>query len=537
MIRHGPMVLRVCRSVLHDAHDAEDAFQAVFLVLANRAGSIRRSGSVASWLFGVAQRVATRGRRSAARRHALDHRVAERTSETYLPAEHDPDWEILHEEIDGLPERLRAPIVLCYLQGLTYAAAAHQLGLSEAAIRGRLARARAVAPAADPAWCDGPGRSPRRRCGRSGTGGHPHHADPLHHSHRAGIHGGQHGRRPAQGSLEFHAAGPAQESRRSCCASASGVAIGPGMPSPRRSMGKAKPTPGPAVVRASASSQPPRTDRYGDPLPPGAAMRLGTVRFRQAPFIKHIVYSPDGQLVVTDSGQPRLLVWDARDGKKLRQIDLGIEEVRRFRLLARWEDDRRRGIPARAQAERRGESPDLHRRGHGPAGPPGRMGRPGQRREGRLRSRWQDRRDREPRRDAPALGRRHRETPAPGTTGRWRNALPESIAFSPDAASRLLAIASERTIDLWDVGTSAAPGGSRSIARDGPTGLAFSPDGTTLAAGIGRPGPRSGCGESATARCSGAFKSRKRRPRQPHGLLARRKGPGRDRERRPARAL
>ena len=99
VIRHGPMVLRVCRSVLHDAHDAEDAFQAVFLVLANRARSIRRSGSVASWLFGVAQRVAIRGKRSAARRHALDQLVAERTSESYLPAENDPDAEILHEEI------------------------------------------------------------------------------------------------------------------------------------------------------------------------------------------------------------------------------------------------------------------------------------------------------------------------------------------------------------------------------------------------------------------------------------------------------
>ena len=80
VIRHGPMVLRVCRGVLHDAHDAEDAFQAVFLVLASRAGSIRRSGSVASWLFGVAQRVATRARRSAARRHRHDQLVAERAS-------------------------------------------------------------------------------------------------------------------------------------------------------------------------------------------------------------------------------------------------------------------------------------------------------------------------------------------------------------------------------------------------------------------------------------------------------------------------
>jgi RNA polymerase sigma-70 factor (ECF subfamily) len=103
VIRHGPMVLRVCRGVLHDAHDAEDAFQAVFLVLANRARSIHASGSVASWLFGVAQRVANRGKRSTWRRHALHQHVAERTPESYLPSENDPDWEILHEEIGDLP--------------------------------------------------------------------------------------------------------------------------------------------------------------------------------------------------------------------------------------------------------------------------------------------------------------------------------------------------------------------------------------------------------------------------------------------------
>jgi RNA polymerase sigma factor (sigma-70 family) len=142
VIRHGPMVLRVCRSVLRDAHDAEDAFQAVFLVLASRSRSIRRTGSVASWLFGVAHRVATRARRSAARRRKLDRLIAEQNAESEYSRENDPDWGILHEEIEGLPERLRAPVVLCYLQGLTYAAAAHQLGFSEAAIRGRLARAR-----------------------------------------------------------------------------------------------------------------------------------------------------------------------------------------------------------------------------------------------------------------------------------------------------------------------------------------------------------------------------------------------------------
>jgi RNA polymerase sigma factor (sigma-70 family) len=142
VIRHGPMVLRVCTSLLCNAHDAEDAFQAVFLVLANRARSIRRSGSVASWLFGVAHRVAMRGKRGAARRRVLHNLVAEQTPESYLPSENDLDWEILHREIHALPERLRQAIVLCYLQGLSYAEAAHRLGLSAVAIQGRLARAR-----------------------------------------------------------------------------------------------------------------------------------------------------------------------------------------------------------------------------------------------------------------------------------------------------------------------------------------------------------------------------------------------------------
>ncbi|MFI5456191.1 MAG: sigma-70 family RNA polymerase sigma factor [Isosphaerales bacterium] len=142
MIRHGPMVFRVCRSVLHDTHDAEDAFQAAFLVLAHRARSIRRHGSVASWLFGVAHRVASRAKGRTARRRALDQRVAVQNPENYLPADECHDWVVLHEEIDRLPERLRAPVTLCYLEGLTYEAAAHQLKLSEGMVRGRLARAR-----------------------------------------------------------------------------------------------------------------------------------------------------------------------------------------------------------------------------------------------------------------------------------------------------------------------------------------------------------------------------------------------------------
>ena len=128
VIRHGPMVFGVCRRVLRDPHDAEDAYQAVFLVLAKRARSIRQKDSVASWLFGVAHRVAARARSRVARRRAFDLRVAEQTSERYLPSEDATDWAILHDEVDHLPERLRAPLVLCYLEGLTYGAAAPSLG-------------------------------------------------------------------------------------------------------------------------------------------------------------------------------------------------------------------------------------------------------------------------------------------------------------------------------------------------------------------------------------------------------------------------
>jgi RNA polymerase sigma factor (sigma-70 family) len=144
MHRHGPMVLRVCRGILGDPLSAEDAFQATFLVLAQRARSIQRRESVSSWLFGVARRVAAHSRLCTARRRSGERLVAEKTPEAYLPAERGDDWEGLLKEIGRLPDRLRAVVVLCHLEGLTYDAAAQRLGLSEGAIRGRSARARAL---------------------------------------------------------------------------------------------------------------------------------------------------------------------------------------------------------------------------------------------------------------------------------------------------------------------------------------------------------------------------------------------------------
>jgi RNA polymerase sigma factor (sigma-70 family) len=146
--RHGPMVLRVCRGVLNDEHDSQDAFQATFLVLVRKAGTVRNLSSVASWLYGVAHRVSSRAKVEAARRRAHERRAATRTLELRLDTVDEAlagslaGHPAVDEEIRRLPEKYRAPVVLCYLEGLTQEQAAEQLGWPSGTVRGRLSRAR-----------------------------------------------------------------------------------------------------------------------------------------------------------------------------------------------------------------------------------------------------------------------------------------------------------------------------------------------------------------------------------------------------------
>jgi RNA polymerase sigma factor (sigma-70 family) len=141
--RHGPTVLGVCRRVLRDGHDAEDAFQATFLVLAERARSIGRREALGSWLYGVAYRVALRARTDAARRRRHEGRAA--TGAEAVPG-HDPTWDdvrpVLDEEVSRLPDKYRRPVVLCYFEGKTYQEAARLLGCPAGTASVRLARAR-----------------------------------------------------------------------------------------------------------------------------------------------------------------------------------------------------------------------------------------------------------------------------------------------------------------------------------------------------------------------------------------------------------
>jgi RNA polymerase sigma factor (sigma-70 family) len=141
--RHGPMVLSVCRRFLPDPHDAEDAFQATFLVLVRRAGSIRDPGRLGPWLYGVALKVAGRARREIQRRRATQ--VGGDAVAAFEPARVEASELVgpeLHEELGRLPEKYRSPIVLCDLEGHTHEEAARLLNWPVGTVKGRLSRAR-----------------------------------------------------------------------------------------------------------------------------------------------------------------------------------------------------------------------------------------------------------------------------------------------------------------------------------------------------------------------------------------------------------
>jgi RNA polymerase sigma factor (sigma-70 family) len=143
MRRHGPMVLEVCRNVLGHEADAEDAFQATFLILARKAGAIRKQSSVGSWLYGVAYRTALKARSaSAQRRRHETHDPKPASAETCDELTWREVRHVLHAELYRASERYRAPLVLCYLEGKTQDEAARLLGVTAAALKKRLERGR-----------------------------------------------------------------------------------------------------------------------------------------------------------------------------------------------------------------------------------------------------------------------------------------------------------------------------------------------------------------------------------------------------------
>ena len=336
--RHGPMVLAVCRQVLRHAHDAEDAFQATFLVLVHKAGAIGRPERLANWLYGVAYRVALRARAQGSRRR-MHEKEGLNVQAAGSPEEARDDLgPVLHEEVSRLPAKYRLPIVLCYLEGQTKAEAARHLGWPEGTVSGRLARARELL---------------RARLGRRGL-------DPS-----AGVFAGV--LAPGTASSAVPAALAESTARIALLVAAGNAAAGTALApvtvladgvlramsvaklkivaalvlaagilaagaglAARQAVGskqaeaRSKDEAKPAAPATDALEQDQAThapiDRYGDPLPPGAVARLGTVRFRHEGEGQVIAFSGDGKVLASTSKDGLIFLWDAATGKELRRL-------------------------------------------------------------------------------------------------------------------------------------------------------------------------------------------------------------------------
>jgi RNA polymerase sigma-70 factor (ECF subfamily) len=140
--RHGPMVLRACLGIIGDEHEAQDAFQASFLILARKARTLWVRDSLGPWLHRVACRTAVRASLHRDRRRATERRIAGELRRLEAGPATDDRGRVIHEEVDRLPDRYRIPVVLCDLEGRTYEEAARHLGCPIGTVKSRLARGR-----------------------------------------------------------------------------------------------------------------------------------------------------------------------------------------------------------------------------------------------------------------------------------------------------------------------------------------------------------------------------------------------------------
>jgi RNA polymerase sigma factor (sigma-70 family) len=334
--RHGPMVLGVCRRVLGDAHDAEDAFQATFLVLARKAASIRRQVSVAGWLYRVAFRLAIHARAGALRGQAIAKEAVEMATEDSTPDLVRQELrQMLDEELNRLPDKYHSPITLCYLEGMSHEEAAQELRWPIGTVKGRLARARELL---------------RQRLARRGVAlpagvsatvlmetTAPAAVPPALAAavvEAAGLFAV--GRWVGGSAVSARAQTLARGALRTMAMGRLGTALGllvlaaglgGGVLAVRSEAEKPQQPDG----HGAAPGKPP-TDSYGDPLPPGALTRLGTLRLRHARGGWVQGFTADGHYVIT-ADRPFLphtpepfgntvRLWDVESGKEHRAFSV-----------------------------------------------------------------------------------------------------------------------------------------------------------------------------------------------------------------------
>jgi RNA polymerase sigma factor (sigma-70 family) len=320
--RHGPMVRSVCRSVLHHEQDAEDVFQATFLVLARTARSIRKQQSVGSWLHGVAYRLALKQQRRAARQRRRDQQALLPTPAGTMD---DLTWRelrgILHEELHRLAEKYRAPLLLCYWEGKTRDEAAAQLGLTRGALKERLERGRALLR----------GRLTRREVVPSAALFATLLAEQMSEAALTG--GGV--QETARAAVQFaaHKAGASTAAAslargalratplvRWAIALAIVVGLGGvGMFTHWALTADAADTVQQEVTVAVMPDPPvrPRPALPVDPLPAGAVAQFGSPRLQDFSIDRAASFSPDGKQIATAGSNSPVCIWDVATGKRI----------------------------------------------------------------------------------------------------------------------------------------------------------------------------------------------------------------------------
>jgi RNA polymerase sigma factor (sigma-70 family) len=320
--RHGAMVFAICQGVLRNCHDAEDAFQATFLVLAHKARSIRRHASLGSWLHGVALRVARKALTAAARPQKTAANATPSQAEARAPGD-ELSWRevhaVLHEALSELPEYYREPLVLCYFEGLTQDETAARLGWTPAQVKGRVQRGRNLLR----------GRLERRGLGLAAALGTTVLADqalaaPVPAALAAAtvetaVSSAGAAARPAAVALAREIVGSAGPARIGTAAAlfvlfvplTGGVMLLSRFPADQPLVQ--------APVAARQATVEPRTDRFGDPLPDGAVSRLGTVRFNHGNRVIAFHITPDARTIIS-VGTGSICLWDATTGKEQARI-------------------------------------------------------------------------------------------------------------------------------------------------------------------------------------------------------------------------
>jgi RNA polymerase sigma factor (sigma-70 family) len=508
--RHSRMVLQVCRRILHRWHDAEDACQATFLVLAAKAGSLAWQESVANWLYGVARNVARRAKAAAASRHRGQGR-----DPGLRPA--DPLAEItgrelhaaLDEELARLPDKYRAPLVLCYLEGATRDEAARQLGWPLGTLKSRVERGRALLGA----------RLARRGLALSAALS----AGLLTaNTVAAGAYQGltraalllTAAKAPAAGTVSASALALAKAALHGMSVVrfkivtillAAAVLLGSTGLAAWRVASMPEEAPAAAGAPEEVSSGQTRVDFFGDPLPHAAVARMGSVRLRHGDWVHAVALSPDGKLVASVGGKryggsvhDTLTLWDATTGKELRRFpgrwgafgSLAFLPDGRYVVLADsdktvhmwdvWTGRERWSVPGQAPIAL---SPDGKRLAI--AG------------TGRTRLERFQEREQAGRAWDKAFDRRIAAMPLEQTIQIWDVAKgrrlwsfpaePRSLAFSPNGRVVAAALADRLKVCLWDVqtGKELREFGGATLS---PGLVAYSPDGKVLAAAGGAAG-------------------------------------------------